>query len=83
VAGSIDPARPPARVVVVDAVGETREMAPNPFGNFFAHYALRPPIRAVAHAADGRAIAMGDPAPHADCNACHADTGPARPIFGP
>jgi hypothetical protein len=83
VAGSVDLTRPPARVVVVDAHGEERTMAPNVFGNFFAHFALAPPYRAMAYGADGSVLAMSAPAPHADCNACHVVAGPALPIHGP
>src|SRR5262249_49545359 len=72
-----------ARVVVTDANGDQRSMAPNLFGNFFGHFPLTPPFRAIAYGPDGRSVAMNAPAPHADCNACHAPAGPAAPIYGP
>ena len=84
VAGSVDLGGPAiVRVLVTDARGEIRDMAPNSFGNFFRHFALTPPLRAVAYDADGRASAMRDPAPHGDCNACHGLAGTTRQIHGP
>jgi hypothetical protein len=84
VAGSVDPtASPVARIVVTDATGEVREAAPNLFGNFFRHYALVPPLTAVAYAPDGRAAFMTSGAPHGNCNACHFEGGPVAPIHGP
>src|SRR5262249_9949075 len=84
VAGSVSSAGPSvARVVVTDATGDERTMAPNLFGNFFAHYPLTPPLHAVAYGPDGRSIEMRSLAPPPDCNACHAVGGPVAPIFGP
>jgi hypothetical protein len=84
VAGSIDPAGPAvARVVVIDATGEASSLSPNRFGNFFRHFPMTPPIRAVVVGPDGRARAMQDGAPHGDCNACHRTGGAASPIHGP
>jgi len=84
VAGSVNPAGPPvARVVVTGADGDVAEMSVNGFGNFFRHFPLATPVRAVVVAPDGRTIAMRELAPSADCNACHYDGGFAAPIFGP
>jgi hypothetical protein len=72
VAGSIDPGGSPiSHIVVTDSLGDVREMAPNQFGNFFRHFTLTPPLRAVAYGIDGRAAAMEAAAPHGDCNGCH------------
>jgi hypothetical protein len=82
VAGSIDPRGGAiARLVITDARGEAREMAPNAFDNFFRHFALTPPLRVEAYGVDGRSVAMRDPAPHGDCNACHGVSTAA--IHGP
>jgi hypothetical protein len=84
VAGSIDPSGAPvARIVVTDSVGGRAEMAPNPYGNFFRHNALVPPLTAVAYGPDGRARVMPMPAPHAACNECHHPLGVAPRIVGP
>ncbi len=84
VAGSIDLlGAPVARVVVTDANGNRAEMTPDPFGNFFRHVPLSPPLTAVAFGPDGRARAMQMPAPHAACNECHHPNGVAPRITGP
>lgn len=84
VAGSIDPNGSRVdRIVVTDANGEVARMAPNSFGNFFRHFAMTAPFRAVAIAADGRSIAMQGSAPSADCNECHSTNGTVPPIHGP
>jgi hypothetical protein len=84
VAGSIDLlGGPVARVVVTDSAGNRAEMAPDPYGNFFRHAPLIPPLTAVAFGPDGRARAMQMPAPHAACNECHRPDGVAPRIAGP
>jgi hypothetical protein len=84
VAGSVDTSGPPvARVVVTGADGDVADMAINPFGNFFRHFPLATPVRAVALGPDGAATAMQQLAPSADCNACHFVGGPVPPISGP
>ncbi len=84
VGGSIDPNGPPvARIVVTDVTGDTRTMAPNPYGNVFAHFTLTPPLRAVAYGPDGGALAMKTAAPDGNCNTCHRAGGAAPPIHGP
>jgi hypothetical protein len=84
VAGSVDPAAAPvARVVVTAADGDVADMAPNPFANFFRHFPMAPPLRAVVYAPDGRSAAMLQLAPSGDCNACHGLGGPVPPIHGP
>lgn len=84
VAGSVDPAGPPlARVVVTGTDGDVADMAVNPFANFFRHFPLATPVRAVVYAPDGRSVAMRELAPSADCNACHWTGGTAGPIVGP
>jgi cytochrome c5 len=84
VAGSVDPAGPPvARVVVTGTDGDVADMAVNGFSNFFRHFPLATPVRAVVVAPDGRSLAMRELAPSADCNACHFEGGPMAPIVGP
>lgn len=84
VGGSIDRSGPPiSRIVVVDAVGDVADVAPNAFGNFFRHFPMTPPVRAAAIGPDGRRIEMQSAAPSADCNRCHSATGSAPPIHGP
>jgi cytochrome c5 len=84
VGGSIDRSGPPvARIVVVDAVGDVADVAPNAFGNFFRHFPMTPPVRAAAIGPDGRRIEMQSAAPSADCNRCHSASGSAPPIHGP
>jgi hypothetical protein len=84
VAGSVDPAGPPvARVVVYDARGDVATMAPNSFSNFFRHFTMTSPFRAVAYGPDGRAAWMRQDAPSADCNTCHYAGGPVGLIHGP
>jgi hypothetical protein len=83
VAGSVDPASAPvAKVLVVDRAGASAEMAPNPFGNFFRHTFLEPPLTATIVAADGRSWTMQD-APSGDCNGCHRADGAALPLSVP
>ncbi len=83
VAGSVDRAAQIERIVVTDARGEVRNMTPNSFGNFFRHFTLTPPLRAVVYDKSGRASTMRDGAPHGDCNACHGTGGTTRQIHGP
>jgi hypothetical protein len=84
VAGSIDRSGPPvARVVVTDLEGRSVVSTPNAFANFFGHFRLTPPLSAVVHGPTGATLAMRDPAPNGDCNACHSAGGSARPLHGP
>ncbi len=84
VAGSIDPAGPPVtRVVVTDREGHSVDTAPNAFDNFFGHFRLTPPLTAVVYGPTGDALAMRDPAPNGDCNACHSAVGPEPLLYGP
>jgi hypothetical protein len=84
VAGSIDREGPPvSRIVVTDARGDVADTAPNMFSNFFRHFAMTGPFRAVAYGPDGRSIEMQADAPSADCNACHYKGGPVPMIHGP
>jgi hypothetical protein len=84
VGGSVDPGGSPvARVVVEGADGDVADMTVNGFSNFFRHFPLATPVRAVVYAPDGRSVAMRELAPSADCNACHFDGGPVAPITGP
>ncbi len=75
VAGSVEPSV--TRIVVIDGVGQTADMIPNPFGNFFQHLRLEPPLRPTIFGADGRRVEMRDTAPDGDCNACHRAQGTA------
>lgn len=84
VAGSIDHSGPAvARVVVTDSAGDSVDVVPNQFDNFFRHLKLRPPLFPVVYSPDGRALAMQTPAPHGDCNRCHRPLGEATPLQGP
>ena len=84
VAGSVDPGGSPiARVIVTDADGDVASMAPDRFFNFFRHFTMKPPFRAVVYGADGRALAMRSASPSADCNVCHYAGGPSPLIHGP
>ncbi|HEY8089469.1 MAG TPA: hypothetical protein VIF09_16525 [Polyangiaceae bacterium] len=84
VGGSVDPAGAPVtRVVVTGSDGDVADMAVNSFQNFFRHFPLAPPVRAVVYGPDGSAVAMRELAPSADCNACHFHGGPVSPIVGP
>ncbi len=84
VAGSVDVDGPPiARVVVTDARGRRAIMAPNPYGNFFRHVRLEPPLEVLVEAVDGRVLEMQSKSPHGSCNGCHRPEGPAWPIAGP
>jgi hypothetical protein len=58
-------------------------MTVNSFANFFRHFPLATPVRAVVYGPDGRSVAMQELAPSADCNACHYDGGPVPAIVGP
>lgn len=81
VAGSTDPARrDKVRIVVTDVQGRRAEMVPNPFGNFFRHVRLQPPLAAVLIDASGSTRVMKAKAPHGDCNACHGIAGAADPL---
>jgi hypothetical protein len=84
VAGSVARTGPPvARVIVTDRIGRAVDMAPNAFFNFFRHFELSPPLRPVVYAADGRELAMKQPAASGDCNACHRAGGPMPEVHGP
>lgn len=84
VAGSVDPAGPPvARVVVTDGFGRSADMVPNPYGNFFRHIQLEPPLVATLFAPDGRSVTMRAPIREASCNRCHRAGGEAAPLRGP
>ncbi|MCI0634787.1 MAG: hypothetical protein L0206_12850 [Actinobacteria bacterium] len=83
-AGSIDRTGPPiSRVVVIDAAGRRAEMAPNPYGNYFRHLSLEPPLQAEVHGPDGTTLRMKALAPHGSCNRCHRPGGEAPPVRGP
>ena len=84
VAGSVDQSRGAViRVVVRDAFGNTDEMQPNVFGNFFRHQKLTPPLTPIVFGDDGRALTMKSPAPHGNCNACHGSGGAASALHAP
>jgi hypothetical protein len=67
-------------VVVVDSAGQRTTMGVNPYGNFFQHVPIRPPLRAAVVLADGSERWMGGQAPHGSCNRCHWEAGQARPL---
>lgn len=84
VAGSVDREGPAiARVVVTDRLGQSVDVVPNAFGNFFRHRKLKPPLYPVVFGPDGRALAMQGPAPSGDCNSCHREGGSASMLRGP
>ena len=84
VAGSVDPdASAVARVVVVDSTGDTADMVPNGFDNFFRHFPMTPPLTATVYGPDGGSLTMQMNAPTGDCNGCHSTVGPVAPIHGP
>lgn len=84
VAGSVDlTGAPVALVRVTDARGRTATMAPNPYGNFFRHLQLEPPLAVVVEGPAGDSVKMAALAPHGACNRCHAPSGAAPPIVGP
>jgi hypothetical protein len=84
VAGSVDlESYPVSRVVVRDALDRGVEMTINPFGNFFQHFKVTPPLLAAVVGPDGRTLAMPLLAPDGDCNGCHRPGGSAAPIRGP
>jgi hypothetical protein len=84
VAGSVDRSGPPvAHVIVTDALGESSTLSPNSFGNFFRHFPMTAPVRAVVYGPSGDAISMRELSPTPDCNACHFAGGPVTPIHGP
>lgn len=69
-----------ATVHVVDADGVEIRIAPNSAGNFYSLRALTFPLRTVeVIGPTGMVRAMGSPAPHGDCNACHTRTGTDTP----
>jgi hypothetical protein len=74
---------PVAAVVVEDAVGGSAVASPNPFGNFFRHNRLVPPLRATIVGVDGQRISMQSPAPDGACNRCHREGGEAAMLFAP
>ena len=78
VAGSVAPNV--ARVLVTDSVGERFDIAVNPYGNFFRHAPLVPPLKASIVLADGGTRAMEGAAPSGACNACHGETATAARI---
>lgn len=63
------------RVIVVGADGKGVDMAVNPYGNFFRHRKLEPPLRARVVLVDGQVREMRGDAPHGSCNACHVEGG--------
>jgi hypothetical protein len=63
-----------AVVTVKDAEGRTLHLRSNPAGNFFTAEPLVFPVE-VEVLKDGRRFAMGMPAPHGACNACHTAEG--------
>ena len=69
VAGSVMHDAGVVEVLVTDRNGVEVEIAPNPFDNFFRHYALEPPFRAQITMADGSVRVMDERAPHGSCNA--------------
>lgn len=82
VAGSLaeDEARV-RQIVVTDAAGATLIMAPNPYGNFFRHAPVAPPLRAWIVDDGGQTYAMQAPIDDGACNRCHregAGPGPLR-----
>jgi hypothetical protein len=84
VAGSIAHDSPPvATVIVEDSVGGSAVASPNPFGNFFRHNRLVPPLRATIIGVDGKAITMSAPAPDGACNRCHRDGGAVPMLHAP
>ncbi|MEK6607557.1 MAG: hypothetical protein AABZ30_07855 [Myxococcota bacterium] len=83
VAGSVEDDPSVARIVVVDAKGRRAEMMPNPYGNFFRHLRLDPPLQAQVYGPDGRMLRMKTAAPHGSCNGCHAPGLEAARIHGP
>ncbi len=84
VAGSIDLTGPAvARVEVTDGFGNRAVMSPNPYGNFFRHNPLVPPLRVKVVGPDGSERSMRMPAPHTNCNECHRPGGAAPRIAGP
>ena len=84
VAGSVDlQGAAVSRVVVADGDGNTANMVPNGFGNFFQHVKLTPPLSATVYGEDGRTQTMQSPANSGDCNSCHAASGVAAPLQGP
>jgi hypothetical protein len=84
VAGSVDrDGAEIARIVVTDSAGRSADMVPNAFGNFFRHLRLSSPLSATVFGPTGEALTMRTPAPHGDCNACHARGGAAPSLRGP
>ena len=59
-----------ARVRVSDSAGVSFDVAVNPYGNFFRHVELTPPVSAAVVLRDGSVVAMRGPA-DGKCNACH------------
>lgn len=83
VAGSVSATRGAvARIHVEDSRGVQLDMAPNPFGNFFRHARVSPPLRVTVYGPSGASLSMRDPAPSASCNNCHRAGGVAAPIHG-
>jgi len=84
VAGSVDPAGPTiARVVVVDGRGRRAVMSPNPYGNFFRHVQLEPPLEIRVEGPDGSVSVMQGLSPHGSCNRCHGQAGGPAVVSGP
>ena len=84
VAGSIAADSRPVRTVIVeDSQGGSAVMSPNPFGNFFRHSPLVPPLRATIVGEDGKVATMPFLAPDAACNRCHRLGGEASMLHAP
>ena len=84
VAGSIaTDSRPVRTVIVEDSQGNSAVMSPNPFGNFFRHSPLVPPLRVTIVGEDGKSATMPFLAPDAACNRCHRQGGDASILHAP
>ncbi len=84
VAGSIDPDGPPvSRIVVIDRDGRRAVMSPNPYGNFFRHVRLDPPLEVSVEGPGGASLVMEALAPHGACNRCHGLAGGPPLVAGP
>src|SRR5262245_37393647 len=60
-----------ARVEVTDSAGFELVMPVDPYGNFFQHEAVVPPLRARTVDVRGEVRTMTGEAPHGSCNRCH------------
>jgi hypothetical protein len=69
-----------ARIEVVDGTNHRFLIFANRVGNFYTTFPLRPPLRHVrVISPEGAIVEMSAPAPHGDCNACHARDGTTTP----